>query len=299
MSTATRTIVTGERTPRRTAREAPGGWGLVRTALLALFAVYFLLPVVWLFIASSKSGGELYSTPALAFGSFRLLENLQALLAYDDGIFLRWAANSLLYAGGGALGGTIIAGMAGYYISKYRFRGNGALFMMVLGGVMVPTTALSLPLFLMFAQAGMTNTAWSVLLPSLVTPFAFYLSKIAADATVPDELIEAARLDGAGDFRIFFTLASRLMLPSFVAVFLVKFVGIWNNFLLPVLMLQDQDLYPLTLGLYVWNGQIPQTPELQTLVLVGSLMSIAPLIVCFLCLQRFWQRGIGAGAVKG
>jgi multiple sugar transport system permease protein len=168
----------------------------------------------------------------------------------------------------------------------------------VLGGVLVPATALALPLFLIFSQVNLTNTYWAVFLPSLVSPFGVYLARIYAAASVPDELIEAARLDGAGEVRTFFTVAVRLMFPALVTVFLFQFVAIWNNFFLPLIMLRDETLFPVTLGLYSWNSQVNQIPELRGYVLIGALLSIIPLIITFLLLQRFWRNGLGTGSVK-
>lgn len=137
-----------------------------------------------------------------------------------------------------------------------------------------------------------------MLLPSIVSPFGVYLSRIFAASAVPDELIEAARIDGAGEVRTFFSVSIRLMSPALVTVFLFQFVGVWNNFFLPLIMLRNSDLYPVTLGLFTWNSQVSQFPEMRTLVIVGSLVSIFPLLIGFLSLQRFWQSGLGAGGVK-
>jgi multiple sugar transport system permease protein len=164
--------------------------------------------------------------------------------------------------------------------------------------VLVPATALALPLFLLFSQVNMTDTFWAVLLPSIVSPFGVYLSRIYATASVPDELIEAGRIDGAGEVRTFFTVSVRLMMPALITVFLFQFVSIWNNFFLPLIMLRSQELFPVTYGLYAWNTQLNQIPELRTYVLVGSFLSIVPLIIAFLLLQRFWRNGLGTGSVK-
>ena len=135
-------------------------------------------------------------------------------------------------------------------------------------------------------------------LPSIVSPFGVYLARIYASSSVPDELIEAARLDGSGEVRTFFTVSTRLMAPALVTIFLFQFVSIWNNFFLPLIMLRSQELFPITYGLYTWNTQLNQIPELRTYVLVGSFLSIVPLIVAFLLLQRFWRGGLGTGSVK-
>ena len=274
---------------------------LSRTAamiIMGVCTVYFLVPIWWLFVGASKSREQFSGTSPLWFADFNLFDNISELLAYRDGVFLRWMANSLMYTGGAALLGTLLAAMCGYALAKYRFPGRETLFNIVLGGVLVPATALALPLFLIFSKVEATNTFWSVFLPSLVNPFGVYLARIYATASVPDELLEAARLDGSGEVRSFFTVSVRLMFPALVTIFLFHFVAVWNNFLLPLIMLGDERLFPVTLGLYSWNTQVNQIPELRGLVIIGALLSITPLVVAFLFLQRFWRSGIGAGAVK-
>jgi multiple sugar transport system permease protein len=269
------------------------------TLFVVIFAFYFLIPIWWLIVASSKTRATLTTTNGLWFASpFKLMSNIGDVLTYQNGIYLRWLGNSLVYAGLGALGGTLLAGMAGYALAKYVFPGREIVFNVILAGVLVPATALALPLFLLFSKANATDTFWSVFLPSLVSPFGVYLARIYAAASVPNELLEASRLDGAGEFRRFFTLSLRLMKPAMVTIFLFQFVAIWNNFFLPLVMLQNTKLYPVTLGLYTWNSQTTQAPELQLFVIVGALVSIVPLILALLSLQRFWQSGLSAGGVK-
>ena len=259
----------------------------------------FTLPLWYLFVASSKNRGDLTTTPGLWFSHFQLGTNVSDTVNRDGGIFWRWLLNSVLYAGVGAAIGTVIAAMAGYALAKYEFRGREATFNTILAGVLVPATALALPLFLIFAAVGLTNTYWSVLLPSLVSPFGVYLSRIYASASVPDALIEAARLDGVGEFPVFLIMATALMKPALVTIFLFQFVVIWNNFFLPLIMLVDRKLFPMTLGLYSWNSQTQQDPTLATAVLTGALLSVVPIIAAFLMLQRYWRGGLGAGGVKG
>jgi multiple sugar transport system permease protein len=271
---------------------------VLRTLILSVWGVYFLIPVYWLVLAATKSEGTLTSSNGLALSHPQLGSNLAALFGYNGDIYLRWILNSLLYSVGGAGIGTLIAGLAGYYLAKYKFRGREAIFSVVIGGVLVPTTALALPLFLMFAKVHLTNTIWGMLLASIVNPFGLYLARLAAESLVPTELLEAAHVDGAGDFHVFFRIASRLMVPGLVTIFLTQFVGIWNNFLLPVVLLQDQSKYPVTLGLFSWDSQISQEPSLQTLVIVGAFVSVAPLVIAFILLQRFWRSGLTTGGLK-
>ncbi|MCY1139387.1 carbohydrate ABC transporter permease [Actinoplanes sp. Pm04-4] len=266
--------------------------------IMAVCTVYFLTPIWWLFVGASKSSDQFTSTNPLWFADFNLFANIGDLFAYRDGVFLRWMLNSVLYTGGAALIGTLLAAMCGYALAKYRFHGRELIFNVVLSGVLVPATALALPLFLLFSKVDATNTFWSVFLPSLVNPFGVYLARIYATASVPDDLLEAARIDGSGEIRTFFKVSTRLMTPALITIFLFHFVAVWNNFLLPLIMLGDERLFPVTLGLYSWNTQVNQIPELRGLVIIGALLSITPLVVAFLFLQRFWRNGLGAGAVK-
>ncbi|MEQ4302964.1 carbohydrate ABC transporter permease [Plantactinospora sp. B6F1] len=273
-------------------------WRIVVVGLLTVFATYFLLPVYWLVVASTKSTDQLFGSFGLWFSEPRLLDNLRNVLTYDDGIYLRWVVNSVLYAGVGSVVATLIAAMAGYALAKYRFRGREALFNVILAGVLIPGTALALPLYLMVSKVGLANTYWAVLLPSVVSPFGVYLCRIYAATAVPDSLLESARIDGASERRIFATLALRLMTPALVTVFLFQFVGIWNNYFLPLVMLSDPSLYPITLGLTSWQSFAGRQPDLHQLTVGGALLSVLPLMVAIVVLQRFWRGGLTEGSVK-
>jgi len=298
VTTNTTAIVTRGRKPK----SAPSRESLFsRSAAMLVMVIstlYFLIPIWWLLVASSKDRAQFTSTSPLLFADFNLFENIGNLIAYRDGVFLRWMLNSLAYAVIGATVATLLASMAGYAIAKYAFKGRETMFNVILGGVLVPATALALPLFLVFSQVGLTNTFWAVLLPSFVSPFGVYLARIYASSSVPDEIIEAARIDGAGEVRTFFTVSTRLMAPALVTIFLFQFVAIWNNFFLPLIMLRDESLFPVTLGLYIWNTQVSQIPEIRSYVIIGALLSIIPLIIAFLSLQRFWRSGLGSGGLK-
>lgn len=272
---------------------------LIVTALLTIAALYFLVPVYWVVVAATKSTQDLFSTNGfLLSGDFVLWKNLGRVLAYDGGIFLRWFMNSLLYAGAGALIAAYLAAAGGYALAKYRFRGSNLVFGVVLGGVLVPGTATALPLFLLFSEMGLSNTYWSVLLPSLVSPFGLFLCRVYASSTVDSALLEAARLDGASELRIFHTIGLRVLSPALVTVFLFQLVGIWNNYFLPLVMLSDSDLYPITLGLNTWLGQVDRLPEFYELTTGGVLLSTIPLAIAMIVLQRFWRGGLTEGSVK-
>ena len=163
-------------------------------------------------------------------------------------------------------------------------------------------SALAIPTYLMFSKIELTSNPLSIILPSLVSPFGMYLMRIYAEASVPTDLMEAARIDGAGEFRIFFKVAARSLAPGFVTVLLFTLVATWNNYFLPLIMLNNPKLYPITVGLSSWSSQAVggsgANADLLALVVTGSLLSVIPLIAAFLLLQRYWQSGLAAGGVK-
>ena len=273
---------------------------LAVNVVLAVAGIYFLLPLVWVVVAATKSPGDLFGSFGLWFSdSPRAWENLASLFTQSGGVFTRWVGNSILYSGVGALVAMILSAAAGYAIAKYRFRGKEALFSVILGGVLVPATVIALPLYFLLNTVGLTGSYWAVLLPSMVSPFGVYLARIHANASVPDEIIEAARLDGAGDLRIFGTIATRMMAPALVTIFLFQFVTIWNNYLLPLVMLNDTKTFPVTLGLTLWNSQTQRDPAFYSLVVMGSAVSAVILVGLMIALQRFWRADLTAGATKG
>jgi multiple sugar transport system permease protein len=280
--------------PQRRAYERPSNFA---TVILLIGAVYCLIPVVWVLMAATKNPAELFSTFTYA-PSTHLWSNITDLSNYRSGLFWRWMLNTALYAGVGAALSTVVSAMAGYAMAKYRFRGKAALFNILLAGVLVPGVILAVPQYLLFAKIGLTNTYWSVLLPSIISPYGIYLARIYVSASVPDEVVEAARTDGARDGRIFSAIVVPMMLPGLVTIFLFQFVAIWNNFLLPYIMLGNDRLFPITVGLTSLLHQGNSQPALYASVITGSLLSILPLLALFLLLQRFWQVDLAAGAVK-
>jgi multiple sugar transport system permease protein len=274
---------------------------VVLTIVMALFVLYFVIPLLWLIISATKSQPDLYSTFGLWFGKdFNLFQNIVDTLTYRDGIFVKWFGNTLLYVVVGAGGATLLATVAGYGLAKFTFPGKRAVFAVILGAIAVPGTALAVPTFLMFSQVGLTNTPWAIILPSLISPFGLYLIWTYTIDAVPTELLEAARMDGSGEFRTFFTISLRLLAPGVVTVLLFAIVATWNNYFLPLIMLSDPTWYPLTVGLSQWSAQASgvAAQPIYNLVITGSLITIIPIVAVFLLLQRYWQSGLAAGSVK-
>lgn len=206
--------------------------------------------------------------------------------------------NSALYAGLGALLSTAVSAVSGYALAIYRFRGRETIFSVLMAGVLMPPVILAIPQYLLLAKADLTDSYASVLLPLVLSPYGVYLARIYASAAVPGDVVEAGRMDGAGEWRIFVRVALPMMVPGLVTVFLFQFVAVWNNFLLPYIMLSDDEKFPITLGLFTLLEQGSNTPALYTLVITGALLAIVPLVALFLVIQRFWSLDLLSGAVK-
>ena len=271
---------------------------LTVNGLLIIGSAYMVVPVLWLVFASTKNAADLYGTSAYALGNFSLFENIANVANQDGGLFFRWLGNSVMYAGVGAVFGSLISVMAGYAFDKFQFRWKDSLFGFVLVGVLIPNTATVLPMYLLASLVGMTNTIWAILIPVLCNPFGVYLARVYSASYVPAETLEAARMDGAGPMRSFFSLGLPMMMPGYITIALFQFVGVWNNFMLPLVMLQDQQLLPVSVGISIWQGYSVPQPEFTPMVITGSLLSILPLLAAFIMLQRFWKSGLTAGSVK-
>ncbi|ACQ79714.1 binding-protein-dependent transport systems inner membrane component [Beutenbergia cavernae DSM 12333] len=270
---------------------------------LAVFGIYVLLPVYWLLVNATKSTPDLFSTFGFWFSDDpQFWQNVRDVFSQDDGIFARWMVNTVWYAAASAFLSTLLALMAGYAFAKWRFVGRDALFWVVLAAIMIPGAALAVPTYQLVSELGLINTSWAVILPSIVSPFALYMLRVYIDGAVPDELIDAGRMDGAGEMRILRSVVLRIVTPGVATVALVAFVGSWNNYLLPLLVLSDPELYPVTLGLTSWNRQslFPSigSEVLYNAVVTGSLLSILPLTIAFVFMQRYVRSGLTLGAVK-
>jgi multiple sugar transport system permease protein len=269
------------------------------TGVVLLGTLYCVVPTLWILIAATKTRTELFSTstylPSLGPG---IVENIRDLSTYQGGIFWRWMLNSFFFAAVGGVLASLVSAAAGYALAKYRFRGRTALFDTILAGVLVPQIVLAIPQYLLLSKVGLTDSYLGVLLPQLFNPYGIYLCRIYAEAAVPDTLLEAGRLDGAGEFQLFATLGLRLMGPGLVTVFLLQFIAIWNNFLLPFVMVTSQDKFPLTVGLYSLLRQGASEASLYSLVIAGTLLSVIPVIALFLSLQRYWRIDLVTGAIR-
>ncbi len=275
---------------------------LMLTIVLGLYFVYTFIPIMYVIAASTKDNPDLFSTFGLWFANeFHFFENLQALFTQDRGTFSRWLWNSFYYAFLSGAGAALVCTLGGYAFSKYEFRGKRFFYALVLGAVMIPQTALVIPLFLLLSQVKLLDTPWAVILPSLVFPQGVFLMRAYIDDAVSNELIDAGRVDGAGEVRIFSSVVFRLIVPAVTTVFVLAFVASWNNYFLPLVVLNSSEHFPITVGLANWYASAAGGSGgslLYTVVMAGALVSIVPVIIAFLFIQRFWQGGLATGAVK-
>ncbi|ALE91203.1 hypothetical protein AOC05_00580 [Arthrobacter alpinus] len=267
-------------------------------AVMTMAALYFLIPIWWFVVASTKNNGDLFSTNAFWFSELHFFDNFRDLLTRQDGIFFRWMGNSFLYSIVGAVVSTAVSALAGYALAKYEFRGREAVFNTVLGATLMPIMLLTVPLYLLFSKIGIINTPWAVMIPLLISPFGIYLARIYA-ATIPDELLEAGRVDGAGELRIFLSIGMKIMGPALVTIFLLQFVGTWANYFLPMMMVSSPELQPLSVGIVTWQQTMVTGAAVPTnIVIFAAFISVLPLIALFLTMQRYWKAGLTAGGIK-
>jgi len=273
---------------------------ILAAAGMVLALVFFLLPLYWVALSSTKNDSELFGSNGLWLaGALHIGQNLRMLFSAQNGTFGRWILNSILYGVAVALGGTAVSAMTGYAFAKFRFPLRRFWFAVILGTITVPFTALVLPIYLLMHDLGLINTYWGVILPSLFNPFGIYLMRIFWTQGFPSELIEAAYMDGARDWYIFTGLGLPMVRGGLATVALFTFVGTWNNFFLPLVIISRNELYPLTLGLSVWNSATESGRGLPySLIVTGAFLSILPLTLAYLFLQRYWRSGLTAGAVK-
>jgi len=274
----------------------------VLTLLCVLFAVFTLIPVAWIAINSTKTQANIFETFGFWFARpFSFFHNFSLLFQNVDGYgtYIQWLGNTALYAVLGGVGATALAAFGGYGFARFSFRGSRALFYLVIAALLVPITAITLPLYLSYSKVGLINSIWGMILPSMVSPVALYLMRVFVEVSVPRELIDAARIDGAGEVRIFFRVALPLMVPGVMTVLLLSVVGIWNNYFLPLIIFSQNHLYPLTVGIGLWSQRAENSGNAQLfpMVVIGGLVTIIPLVALFLVLQRYWRGGLLLGSL--
>jgi multiple sugar transport system permease protein len=315
MSSAT--VLAGRQTSRRTRREAETAgliplrlYGVRRrtvnivTLLCGVFAVFTLIPIWWIFVSSTKTVPNLNSTFGFWFAHpFVLFTNVRDVFSNkEDGSFLQWLSNTAIYAGAGALGATVLSAMAGYGFARFSFRGRNALFLFVMAALLIPIAAFAVPLYLVYAKVHLDSTMPGIFIPFMVSPVSVYLMRVYVGGSVPRELMDAARIDGAGEARIFLRVAVPLMIPAIVTVFMLNVVSSWNNYFLPFIINNNAKLNTLTQGLALWMSHTNiagSSEDFTVLTIAAGMLTITPLIALFLVLQRYWRGGLLLGSITG
>jgi multiple sugar transport system permease protein len=280
----------------------PRGTVGLLTALAFLFALFTLIPIGWILINATKTQANIFETFGFWFASpFEFFHTFGLLFQNVDGYgtYIQWFGNTALYAALGGGGATILAAFAGYGLARFQFRGSRFVFFTIIAALLVPITALSIPLYLTYAKAHLINSIWGMVLPSMISPIGVYLMRTYAQISVPRELLDAARIDGAGELRIFFRVALPLMVPGLLTVLLINIVAVWNNYFLPLLIFNINTKYPLTVGLGLWSTRAVNSGDanLYPMLVMGGLVTIIPLIALFLILQRYWRGGMLLGSI--
>jgi multiple sugar transport system permease protein len=291
---------------RRRARPARAAHHLLAGLVLAAFVVFFVLPVLWLLLAATKTDPQLVRENPLAFGSWHALRhNWDALTSFQGDAILLWLRNSALYAVL-ALIITLVAGVpAGYALAMMEFRGRRTLLVSTLVVMLMPATTLVVPLFLELNEVHLIGTLWSVVLPYSFYPFGVYLTYIYFSTALPPDLLAAARIDGCTEFGAFRKVALPLATPVIALVGFFSFVANWTNYFLPYVMLPESNQYPVQVGLGLLLTSVPQfnptagtAAVLRPELALATLVAISPVLVVFLFAQRFLITGLLAGATK-
>jgi multiple sugar transport system permease protein len=295
-------------------RRPVGAWNslgpvgtLIRFFALLLFGIFFGLPLIWLILAPTKTDVQLTQNFPLAVGSLsKIGEDWQHLLSFDDGVIIQWSINSVLYALATLILALAVSLPAGYALATTRPRGRSIILSLTLVAMLLPISALVLPLFLEMNLVQLANTPWSVILPTAFFPFGVYLAFIYYAVSLPKGLLDAARVDGANDWQLFWHVGLPLSRPLLGLLVFLNFTATWNNYFLPFVMLQDTSVYNLPVGL---QALMVGTPALHPttssnipihraeLALAGVLM-VLPVAIVFLFSQRFVTSGALTGSIR-
>ncbi|TJZ96516.1 carbohydrate ABC transporter permease [Actinacidiphila oryziradicis] len=280
---------------------------LIICVLLALLLVFFILPVIWLLLAPSKTADQMVHNSPLSFGSFgQIATAWKHLFSFQSGAMLVWLRNSAVYSGGSLILTLVTSIPAGYALALTKFRGRKTLLVITLVTMIMPSATLVLPIFLELNQFHLIGTVWSVILPFSFYPFGVYLVYIYFATSLPREILAAARIDGASQWQIFTRIALPLAKPVVGLVAFFSFVGNWNNFFLPYLVLPNSDEFPVQVGL---NQLLSSTPSFNPVAGAGLnitipelalaiIVAILPVLVLFLFSQRTLVSGMLAGSTK-
>ena len=278
--------------PRRVARQqGPSTWWLYLLLILGL--ILLVGPFIWMVLGSFKTTGELRQVPPTLLPQNPTLENYAEL--FDRLNFLRFFFNSSVVAAAVTAGNVIFCSMLGYALAKLRFPGKRILFAVVLGTLMVPSIVTFMPLFVLVANLNLVNTHAGLILPFLAGAFGVFLMRQFIGG-IPDELLDAARVDGAGEHYIFWRIVMPLCGPAIATLAILTFLGSWNSFLWPLVVANTEDMYTLPVAIALFATGQQETNV--ALLMAGSVVVILPVLIVFILLQRYFTQGIAMTGIK-
>jgi multiple sugar transport system permease protein len=261
--------------------------------ILGLGLVVVMSPFIWMALSSVKGEGEIRRVPPTWWPEAPTLDNFRELFARLD--FPQFFANSTIVAVSVTIGNLVFCSMLGYVLAKFEFGGKKLLFRLVLGTLMIPGMVTLVPLFVLVANMGLVNSYGGLILPFLAAPFGVFLMRQFFFA-IPDELIDAARVDGASEARIFLQVVMPLSKPALATLAIITFLGSWNNFLWPLVVATTEDKYTLPVALALYSTGQNQTD--YGILLAGAVVVVVPVLVVFLALQRHFVQGIAMTGIK-
>jgi alpha-1,4-digalacturonate transport system permease protein len=273
-------------------KKPPSTGAIARTAFLLFMTFIILAPVLWFILSSFKDATDLGARPPKILPTRWAFENYtEAFQMYN---YKRYFMNSVIVTSVATLLTLLINSMAAYAFAKYNFRGRDGLFVMTLAMIMIPLQVILIPIYLVVSSLGLVNTYWGMIIPAAATPTGVFILRQYM-LTIPDELIEAARIDGAGEFRIFARIVLPLCRPALAVVAIFSILWRWNDFIWPLLIAQKEELYTLPVALALLNGQLVVP---YNIVLAMSVMSIIPVLFMFVFMQRQIIQGIAQTGIK-
>lgn len=269
----------------------------------AIVAAYFVFPVLWIIVASTKDTAALLGTGILQIPRrIVFIHNIAFLSLFQKSIYWHWYANSIFYSAAVGLLTCLVSSMAAYPLAKQTFQGRESVFRVIIISLMIPGTVIAVPLFMLEKVMGLVDTYLGVILPMTVSPFGVYFLRIYIRDVIPDEVLDAALVEGGSQWLIYSRVIVPMIRPALTTLLLISFTATWNNFFLPLVLLHNARLYPLTLGIDTWLSLINSVQASEApwypLIITGCLLSIAPMIIGFTVLRKAIVTGLTEGAIK-
>lgn len=277
-------------------RRLPALGALARHVLLLVVSIMFLFPFYWMVTAALKDKEQLFAVPPQWFPNPVHWDNFLAAINYSGFPYFRLLWNSIFYSGMVTIGTVVSCAAVGYGFARLKFPGRDLLFAITLATLMVPPIVTYIPTYILFAKLELTGTYAPLIIPKFLGDAFFIFMIRQFFLGVPWELSDAARIDGAGEFRIFWEIMLPLVRPALVVVAVFSLLYTWHDFFGPLIYLQDRDQYPLTLGLFAFQGQ--RSIE-WPLIMAGATLTTLPMIIVFMFTQRYFIRGIATTGLKG